>query len=492
MSLKRQAFLGVFWTFSQQLSVQAINLGVQILLARILLPQMFGLIAMLQIFLSVGNTLLDGGMASSLIRTENPDQDDYSTVFFINLFCSIGIYGLVFLLAPGIGHFYSQPILSPIVRIYTLSFIIQALVAVQTTKLTKEMNFKLQMYMQIPSVLVGGIVGIALAMQGYGVWSLVWMNLVRSFLFMIQHWFRSNWFPSPRLNKEKLKYHFSFGYKLTLSGLVTSLYYNLYTVVIGKLFSVTQLGFYNQANTLSMFPTANLSTALLKVTYPMFSALQNNNEKLKLVYKRLTLLVFFGVTPIMIILALAADPLFRILLTNKWSPATPYFQVLCISAIIYPYSMFNITIIPAKGRSDIHFKAELIKKGVSTLVLIPLIYFGLWGIISASVFSMIFHGLVNGFYAGKLISYPLKDQLLNIMPIILVGGFAAAACKGLFLLVIHYYISSDSLTILLTSIIYLFFYTGISFLLRLSVLNEIRHIIKGVNFKQFSKNYNTN
>ncbi|MGN6397311.1 MAG: lipopolysaccharide biosynthesis protein [Mucilaginibacter sp.] len=482
MNLKSQAFRGVFWTFSQQLSVQIIYSVVQVLLARILLPKMFGLIAMLQIFLSIGNTLLDGGMTSSLIRTQNPDQDDYSTVFFINLASSIGIYLIIFLMAPGIGHFYNQPILSPIVRIYTLSFIIQALVAVQTTKLTKEMNFKLQMYMQIPSAIIGGIVGIVLAKFGFGVWSLVWMNLSRSFLFMLQHWLRSDWYPTFRINRQKLKHHLSFGYKLTFSGLITSVYYNLYSVVIGKLYSVTLLGYYNQANTLSMLPTQNFSTALLKVTYPMFSSLQNDNEKLRVVYKRLTLLVFWGITPIMIILAIIADPLFRVLLTDKWLPSAPYFQVLCISSIIYPYSMYNVTIIPAKGRSDIHFKAELIKKGVSTVILLVLIKFGMWGVVYASVFSMLFHGFVNGYFVGKLIHYPLKKQLLSILPTISIGAVVAVICKGILMLFTKYYVISDLLNIVTTSIIYLVLYFFISHSFRMSAVNEVLQIIYKIKY----------
>jgi teichuronic acid exporter len=476
ISLKRQAFTGVLWTFSQQISVQIITFGVQIILARLLVPKMFGLIAMLQIFISIGNTLLDGGMASSLIRTENPDQDDYSTVFFMNLFASIGIYLLVFVSAPSISHFYNQPVLSSVVRVYTLSFIIQALVAVQTTRLTKKMNFKLQMYMQIPSTLIGGTTGIVLAKMGYGVWSLVWMNLIEAFLFMLQHWFRAEWYPSFRINKEKLKHHFSFGYKLTFSGLITSLYYNLYTIIIGKLFSATQLGYYNQAYTLSMFPTANFSSALLKVTYPMFSSLKNDNHKLRDIYKRLTLLVFFGVTPIMIILAITAEPLFRVFLTDKWATAAPYFQVLCIGAIIYPYSMYNVTIIPAKDRSDIHFKAELIKKGVSTLVLIPLIFYGIWGIICAAVFSMVFHGIINGYFAGKMINYPLKDQLINILPTLLVGFLSAVLCKGLIYFLTRYYLFSDVLAMFIMASSYLGFYLSISYFSKLAVFKDIYQI----------------
>src|SRR5690606_15654667 len=196
MSLKRKALSGVIWTFGQQISVQGINFVVQIVLARLLLPEAFGLIAMIQIFMAIGQTLMDGGMTSSLIRTKNPDQADYSTVFFINLFSSIVIYLILFFTAPYIALFFDQPLLTMVVRIYTISFIIQALVGVQTTRLTKEMNFKLQMYMRIPSTICGGIVGIVLAYKGFGVWALVWMQLVTTFLWMLQHWFKTDWRPS--------------------------------------------------------------------------------------------------------------------------------------------------------------------------------------------------------------------------------------------------------------------------------------------------------
>src|SRR5690606_7344423 len=175
MNLKKQVLSGVFWTLTQQFGVQGINFIVQIILARLLLPEAFGLIAMIQIFMGIGTALMDSGMTSSLIRTENADQRDYSTVFFINLFASIGLYLLLFFTAPLIASFFNQELLTLIIRVYTLSFVIQALVGVQTTRLTKEMNFKLQMYMQIPSTLCGGIAGVILAYKGYGVWSLVWM-----------------------------------------------------------------------------------------------------------------------------------------------------------------------------------------------------------------------------------------------------------------------------------------------------------------------------
>src|SRR5690606_36337105 len=207
MSLKKKAISGILWTLGQQIGVQGINFVVQIIMARLLMPEAFGLIAMIQIFIAIGSTLMDSGMTSSLIRTKNPDQADYSTVFFINLFSSIIIYFILFFSAPFIALFFDQPLLILIIRVYTLSFIVQALVGVQTTRLTKEMNFKLQMYMQIPSSICGGIAGVILAYKGYGVWSLVWMQLITTTIFMVQHWLRLKWRPSLIIDRQKMKHH---------------------------------------------------------------------------------------------------------------------------------------------------------------------------------------------------------------------------------------------------------------------------------------------
>src|SRR5690606_34702324 len=218
-SLKKQAIKGVIWTFAQQFSVQLINFGVQIILARLLMPEDFGLIAMLTVFINLGQMLMDGGMTTSLIRTKSPTQLDYSTVFVSNFIVSIGIYLLIFITAPFVASFYEQGVLQNILRVYALTFVIRSFVAVHVAKLTKEMNFKTQMKLQVPSTIIGAIVGVIMAYADYGVWSLVWMNLVQTIVFTLQNWIFIKWSPSLIFNKKKFKHHFNFGYKMTLSGL---------------------------------------------------------------------------------------------------------------------------------------------------------------------------------------------------------------------------------------------------------------------------------
>ncbi|MEJ5994831.1 lipopolysaccharide biosynthesis protein [Pedobacter sp. Du54] len=477
MSLKKRTISGLFWTFSQQFSVQFINFFIQIVLARVLLPSDFGLIAMMTVFMNVGTSLVDAGLTSSLIRTESPDQRDYSTVFFVNLLGSVVIYLLLFIAAPYISNFYNEVRLESIIKVYTLTFIIRAFVGVQTTKLTKEMNFKLQMTMQIPSVVIGGLVGVFLAYKGFGVWSIVWMNLVQSTLFTAQHWFSTGWYPSFVFDLERLKYHFFFGYKLTISGLLDTIYKNIYTLIIGKYFSITELGFYNRANSLRMFPVQNISTALNKVTYPLFSSIQNDDKKLKLAYMKLMQQVLFWITPLLVFLACVAEPFFRLLLTEKWLPAVPYFQLLCISGIMFPLHSYNLNILKVKGRTDLFLKLELIKKFYTTIGIVCCVPFGIYALLYYQIISTVLSFYVNSFYSGKLLNYKMKEQIKDIAPILFSGSISGLVLYLLNLFCIKSLYLPDFAFLLVTALLYSGIYILISRLLKIDALSDFKQLI---------------
>jgi len=477
MSLKKQAISGLLWTFTQQFSVRGINVIVGVILARILMPSAFGLIGMLAVFVAIGNSLMDSGMTSSLIRTHGANQEDYSTVFFVNLLFSIVLYVVIYFCAPLIASFYDQEILKSIVRIYTLSFIIRAFVGVQTTKLTKEMRFKLQMFMQIPSVIVGGCVGIVMAYKGYGVWSLVWMNLVQSFLFAAQHWIFAGWAPSPIIDKAKLKYHFHFGYKLTLSGLIDTIYSNAYRIIIGKYFSATELGYYTQAQTLQMLPVNNISIALNKVTYPMFAAIKDDDLKLKNAYQKLLHQVIFWVAPLMVLAILIAKPLFLLLLTTKWLPAVPYFQILCITGILYPFHTYNLNILNVKGRSELFLFLELIKKGVITVGIAISIFYGIFGLLIFQVIFSVFAFWINTYYSGRLINYPAFEQIKEVLPTILIS-FGTGLLLWFFsqFVLIPLFLTNFVMLIVLV-VLYILIYLLLAKLFKVAALNDFKQLI---------------
>lgn len=477
MSLKQKTISGLFWTFSQQFGVQFINFLVSIMLARLLMPEDFGLIGMLTVFISIGTSLKDSGLTSSLIRTKEPDQADYSTVFIINFFGSILVYLILFFCAPFIADFYNQEVLVDILRVYTLSFIISAFSGVQGTKLTKEMNFRLQMTIQIPSLVIGGLVGVLLAYFGYGVWSLVYMNLIQTLLSTIQLLIRSGWKPSLIFDKEKFRYHIGFGYKLTLSGLINTIYSNAYNLVIGKFFSPAQLGFYARANSLKQLPVQNLSSALNKVTYPMFASIQNDERKLKEAYRKLMQQVLFWLTPVMICLAIIAEPFIRILIGEKWMPAVPYFQILCMVGIMYPLNAYNLNILNVKGRSDLFLRLEIIKKAVMSVGIACAIPFGIYGLLYFQLIFSIVAFFINTWYSGRMISYNILEQVKDIMP-----ELALAVIIGFISWLIDNYIlkysgAYDIVRITVVGLIYFTFYIGISYISKMPALLDFRQFV---------------
>lgn len=426
MSLKKQALSGVFWSSLQLFGTQGIGLIVSVILARLLLPAEFGLIAMLGIFMGLAATLINSGLTSSLIRTEVVDEEDYATVFYFNLIVSCLLYGVFILIAPLIASFYNQPILTAVVRVYSCTFIINAFSAIQITRLNKAMDFKTQLKVSIPSLIIGCSVGIALAYLGYGVWSLVWSSIIQSVTSTIQLWFYAKWKPLWVFNKSKFRHHFHYGVKLMFSGILDIIFTNAYTIIIGKLYAPAQVGYYNRAESLQMFPVSAINSIVGKVTFPLFATIQNDDVRLKMVYKKIMQMVLFLVTPTLILMAVLAEPLFRFLLTEKWLPAVPYFQILCFNGILYPIHSYNLQILIVKGRSDLFLKLEIIKKILIIVLIICSIPFGIYGLLYGSVVGSVLCFFINTHYSGKFLNYTAWQQTKDILPIITVSILVGA------------------------------------------------------------------
>ncbi|SFT39732.1 Membrane protein involved in the export of O-antigen and teichoic acid [Algoriphagus locisalis] len=424
MSLKKRTLNGFFWSLTQQFGVQATSIVVTIFLARILEPEDFGIIGMLSVFIALGNSLIDAGMTSSLIRTRLVDERDYSTVFFINLLVGIAAYVLMVVSAGLISDFFNQPVLESIIKIYCLVFLIYPFSAVQKTRLVKEMDFKMELKITVPSMVIGGIIGLVMAFQGFGVWSLVGMNLAQNFLLSVQFWFLTSMRPKWIFDLERFKYHFKFGANLTLAGIINSVFSNIYHLVIGKYFPVAILGFYSKADSLKQIPVKNISSTLSRVTFPMFSEIQDDDEKLKQAYRRIMQQVLFWLTPVMTLSAVLAEPLFRFILTEKWLPAVPYFQILCLIGLMFPIHSYNLNILKVKGRSDLFLKLEIIKKSLAILGIIIALPYGIFAILWMRVgLSFIYFG-INSYYSGKFIDYGVWSQIIDLIPIFIIGAIS--------------------------------------------------------------------
>jgi len=475
MSLKKQALSGVKWTGIQQIGTQIVAFVVSVILARLLTPKEFGLIAMITIVIGIGNALMNAGLASSLIRSKDLDEEDYATVFYFNLIASLFLYGIIYLSAPYIAQFYKQPVLTSLVRWMALVIIINAFSVIQQTRLTKIMDFKTQAKVSIPALLLGGIVGILMAYKGYGVWSLVFFNLAKAFFNSLFFWIYSKWQPLLSFNIIKFKKHFHFGYKLALSSLLDTIYTNIYNIVIGKFFNANQLGYYQRANSLQMYPVGIISGIMGKVTYPLFAQIQDDNQRLKSIYQKILQMNIFVLAPVLITAGVLAEPLFRFLFTEKWLPAVPYFRILILTGILYPIHAFNLNILNVKGRSDLFFKLEIIKKILITLVIIISIKYGIYGLLYGQLIVSILAFFINTHYSGKFINYTAFEQVKDILPIL---GLAVLSGGLVFAILTITNLKSDFIQLFIGSLLSLCFYLGFSYFLKLKPLNELILILK--------------
>jgi teichuronic acid exporter len=475
MSLKKHALRGFIWSFLQQFSTQLITFSVQLILARILMPSEFGLIGMLTVFIGVGTALFEGGMTSSLIRVPAVDTRDYSTVFFFNLGVSIFIYLLFYVSAPYIAMFYRQSMLTDIARVYGLSFVFLAFGTVQNTILTKEMKFKKQTMITFPALLIGSIVGVILANKGYGVWSLVYSILITNLLTSIFLWFSSDWRPQFIFDVDKFKLHFHFGYKMTLSSLLDTIFTNIYQIIIGRFYSPVLVGYYTRANSLMMLPVGNVSAALNKVVFPLFAKLQDDIPSLRAAYKKIMLVVLFVITPIIVLMALLANQLVVFLFTEKWLPIVPIFQIICFSGILYPLHLYNLLILQVKGRSDLFLKLEVIKKVILVIIIVISIFYGFTSLLVGYVIASIVALFINTHYAGSMIHYTMKQQLLDILPI-----FVISICMGF----VVFFVNSNLIAynnisrLIISSSAGIIIYISLAILFKFQSINDIRNIIK--------------
>lgn len=477
MSLKKQALSGVFWSSIQLLGTQGIGFVISIILARLLLPAEFGLIAMLGIFIGLGTVLINGGLTQSLIRTQDPDEEDFATVFYFNLAGSVLIYLIVFVCAPFIATFYKQELLVIIVRVYAITFIINAFGAIQLTRLNKMMDFKTQLKISIPSTILSGLTGVTLAYMGFGVWSLVWSGIVQALAGTIQLWYWAQWKPLWVFSKEKLDQHFHFGAKLMFSGILDVIFTNAYTIIIGRFFAPAQVGFYNRADTFQMLPVGTISSVVSKVTYPLFSSIQNDDIRLKSVYQRIMKMVVFLVAPTLILMAVLAEPLFRFLFTERWLPAVPYFQILCFNGILYPIHSYNLQILNVKGRSDLFLRLEVVKKVMVVMVVIISFQYGIYGLLYGSVMTSILAFFINTHYSGKFLNYTAWQQTKDLLPIIfvsiVVGGLVLASDT-----VLKNYYFIDFFRLASGSVLGIILYISAAYLFKLSSLFELITIAK--------------
>jgi O-antigen/teichoic acid export membrane protein len=425
MSLAKKTTLGIFWNFAEQLSRRGIGIVITLLLARFLTPDDYGLVAMIAVFLAIASSLMDLGFNQALIRKSNATEDDFNTAFYMNLLLGGLSYALLFICAPLIAAFYEEPGLTVLVRVIGITILINSFQIVQISTLSRNLNFKAQLKATVPATIISGLAAVIMAYNGFGVWALVFQTIISSLLVTAFLWSMDIWKPSLVFSKRSLAEMFGFGSKLFLSGLLDIIFKNIYIVVIAKMFTTAIAGHYFFASRIKELVLYQLVTSIQTVTYPALSTLQDDDIRLKAGYRKVIQVTTFGLFPVLAILAALAEPLFVAFLTEKWLPAVPYLQLMCIAGLMYPLHSINLNILKVKGRSDLFLRLEIIKKIITVVILFISIQFGVMGILVGQIISSVLSYLPNSYYSGKLIDYPAGEQIQDFLPGLILSGVIA-------------------------------------------------------------------
>ncbi|MDR0789415.1 MAG: lipopolysaccharide biosynthesis protein [Bacteroidales bacterium] len=418
-NLQQDTLKGLFWSSVDKFSVQGISFVIQIIIARILLPEDYGLIGMLAIFLAVSQIFIDSGFNNALIQKHNRTETDYSTVFYFNIVVAVLFYLLLFFASPLIADFYHQPILEKLTKIVGLVLIINSLSTIQRTKLTINIDFKTQAKISIVSIVVSGVIGVVMAYNGYGVWSLVMQSLLGAAISTVMFWIYAKWIPKRVFSYSSFKTLFSFGSKLLASGLLDTLYKNIYTLIIGKKFSASSLGIYSRADQFAQFPSSNLTGIIGRVTYPILCSIQTENDRLKNVYRQYLRLSAFIVFPLMIALCALSAPTIDVVLGTKWHGVILWLQILCFSAMWYPIHAINLNLLQVKGRSDLFLRLEIIKKIIGVAMLFITVPIGITAMCVGGIITSLIALVLNTHYTGKLIDIGFFKQMKDLIPSLL-------------------------------------------------------------------------
>lgn len=475
-SLKSTATKGIIWSAVDKFAVQFGQFVVSIVLARILMPEDFGLIGMLAIFIALSQTFIESGLGIGLIQRQNRTEVDFSTLFVFNLGVSGFFYLLLFFSAPFISSFFNQPQLTDLTRVLGLSLFLNAFAIVQRTKLTIVIDFKTIAKSNVIGMVIGGLCGVVAAKNGYGVWSLVIQILIGSLASSVSLWFFSKWSPSIAFSEKSFKSLFGYGSKLLVAGLYAQILNNVYNICIGRFYPTASLGYYTRAKSLADISSGTIVSILQQSTFPILTTVQHDKEKLISIYGRMIRMSAFFIIPLMTIIALLAKPIVLLLLTEKWVALIPLLQWMVFARIFYPMSALNMNLLNAVGRSDLFLKVDLSKLPITVLAMIITIPLGVKAMIIGHVVTTTLFFFINAYLPGKLFGYGPIKQLKDMLPF-----FVATIGMAISVIIVSYFIDNLVLQLFLGGAFGVVTYLFICWLLKLEELAEIWELV--LNFK---------
>lgn len=425
-SLKQKTVKGVSWSFADNIANQGVSFLVGLVLARLITPEEYGLIGIITIFIAVFNSIVDSGFSNALIRKNEIKDIDYSTVFITNMVLSVVLFVSFFLSSEFIANFFNQPLLKPLTQVMGSIVIVNALAIIQRTLLVKKIDFKTQTKASVISSVASGVIGVGMAFCGYGVWSLVGQQLSRQILYTVSLWIYSHWLPKLQFSWNSFTELWGFGWKLLVSGLIDTVWREIYQVVIGKCYSAATLGQYTRSYQFGSIFSSNLTTVIQRVSYPVLSAIQDDDLRLKEGYRRVIKVTMLVTFVLMLGLAAVAKPMIQVWVGDQWLFAAELLPIICLNMMLYPLHSLNLNILQVKGRSDLFLKLEIIKKCVAVIPILMGVFINIYWMLWGSVIAGLFAYYLNSYYSGKLLDYNIIQQIKDILP-----SFGVAVCMAI-------------------------------------------------------------
>lgn len=474
--LKSKTRHGLLWSLVERFSTQGIQFVFGIILARILTPNDYGIIAMPLIFLSIAQCFIDSGFSTALVRKNELKEEDLSTAFIFSIAIGLFCYAILFISSPLIASFYDTPLLTDLLKVTALAILFNPLSSVQQAILTRELNFKKQAKISVTGALISGVVGLYMAYNGYGVWALVFQQVAGYLIRTILFWITVKWRPLFIWSHQSFKYLWGFGNKVLVQSLISNIFDNLYPLIIGKVYSSKDLGNYTRAQQFTQLPSVNITGVLFRVSLPIMSSIQNDIERLRNVFSKMIRVSAFCIFPTMLGLAAVADPLVRVILTDKWEGCIILIQLMSFNLMWYPIHALNLTILTAKGRSDLTLKLEIIKKTIFVIVLLLTVKLGIEWMVGATIGSSIISLFINIFYTKKILGFGLKEQLHDLIPIFI----TSLVMWGTVLTAISF-INNDLYQLFFGCLIGVIVYGTLAFIFHKNEIKDLLDLVKATN-----------
>lgn len=434
----------LIWKFLERGGIQGVQFVLSIILARLVSPSDYGVIALILVFIQIANVFIQSGFNTALIQKKDADELDFSSIFYLSLFVAFVCYLVLFFTAPLVAIFYKQPILVSLIRVLAFTLFFGAINSVQNAVVSRTMQFKRFFYSSMGSVIGSGVLGVILAYRGFGVWALVSQQLVNNILTCVILWFTVKWRPKLLFSLERVKSLFGFGWKLLVSALLDTVFRNIYSLVIGRMYNSSQLGYFNRGQQFPQVIASNLDGSIQSVMLPALSAQNDDRTVVKRMARRSISTSAYLLMPCMFGLAAVSESLVKLLLTDKWLACVPFLRLACISYALYPIHTANLTAINAVGRSDIFLKLEIIKKIITIINLLITVPLGIYAMAIGQVISGFLATFINACPNKKLLQYSYGEQWKDLLPSFLLSIFMG---------VLVYFISYLNLAVWLTLIL---------------------------------------